>query len=485
MIKAIFSLSILLTVTSALSAQDCHCSDEFQFLVRYMEKNYAGFRDKGTGENRFSYDSVTADIAVRAALVRKPGFCVALMKEWLRFFRDGHNYITTASANADQPASANTTGAEPVEVIRLTPQTLSLLKARRKGVEGIYHTSDSTYTIAIIQNKTADRDYAGVIVTSRAPTWKRGQVKLELRQIDGQRFMACGYLRDHSIDPEIFHFDGRSFGDGVWIRDGTPAARALGDRSQAALATHGRSPAVQQQWQTVQARRISAQTYYIGIGSFDESNTWPVDSLFHADSAILASVPNLILDLRGNDGGSDFVYSPLLPWLYSGPVTMAGIDVLATDDNVKGWAALLEAKDIPEANKMKLRRIIAQMQSMPGQRVEIYHGDTVRLPEIRPFPQKIVVLIDGDCASSAEQFLLGAMQSRKVTLMGQHTAGILDYANVRDVALPCLPFILHYATTRSQWIDAGKGIDNVGIKPQVVLGANQDWVEEARRYLEK
>jgi len=440
-----------------------------------MEKNYAGFRDKGTGENRFSYDSVTADIATRAALVRKPGFCVALMKEWLSFFRDRHNYITAASANADQPASANTTGADPVEVIRLTPQTLSLLRALRKGVEGIYHTSDSTYTIAIIQNKTADRDYAGVIVTSRAPTWKRGQVKLELRQIDARRFMACGYLRDHSIDPEIFHFDGGSFGDGVWVRDGTPAVRAISNQSVA----------VQQQWQTVQARRISDKTYYIGIGSFDESNTWPVDSLFHADSAILASVPNLILDLRGNDGGSDFVYSPLLPWLYSDPVTVAGIDVLATDDNVKGWTALLAVKDIPEANKVTLRRIIAQMQSMSGQRVEIYHGDTVRLREIRPFPQKIVVLIDGDCASSAEQFLLVAMQSRKVTLMGQHTAGVLDYANVRDVALPCLPFILHYATTRSQWVDAGKGIDNVGIKPQVMLGANQDWVEEARRYLEK
>jgi hypothetical protein len=475
MTRFIFFLSVLLAFALTVSAQDCHCSDEFQFLVRYMEKNYAGFRDKGTGENRFSYDSVTADIATRAALVRKPGFCVALMKEWLGFFRDGHNYITAASANADQPASASTAGAEPVEVIRLTPQTLSLLRARRKGVEGIYHTSDSTYTIAIIQNKTADRDYAGVIVTSRAPTWKRGQVKLELRRMDAMHFMACGYLRDHSIDPEIFHFDGGSFGDGVWIRDGTPAARGIKNRSAA----------VQQQWQTVQARRISGKTYYIGIGSFDESNTWPVDSLFHVDSAILASVPNLILDLRGNNGGSDFVYSPLLPWLYSGPVTVAGIDVLATDDNVKGWAALLEAKDIPEANKETLRRIITQMQSMPGQRVEIFHGDTVRLPEIRPFPQKIAVLIDGDCASSAEQFLLVAMQSRKVTLMGQHTAGVLDYANVRDVALPCLPFILHYATTRSQWVDAGKGIDNVGIKPQVMLGANQDWVEEARRYLEK
>jgi Peptidase family S41 len=471
----LFPFFILLGFAPDLSAQDCQCPDEFQFLIRYMEKNYAGYRDKAMGEKRFAYDSVTADMVTRAATVRKPAFCVALMKEWLVFFRDGHNYITPASANVDQPASASTPAADAGEVIRLAPQLLALLKTRRTGVEGIYHTSDSTYTIAIVQNKTGDRDYAGVIVSSKAPTWKKGQVKLELRRLDGRRFIACGYLRDHSVDPEILTFDGRIFGDGIWIRDGTSGAWIAGHQS----------PAAQLQWQAVQARRLSDKTYYIGIGSFDESNTWSVDSLFHVDSTILASVPNLILDLRGNGGGSDFVYSPLRAWLYSGPIINSGIDVLATADNARSWAALLDAKDIPDANKVTLRRIIEQMQGHNGQMVEIYHADTVALSGRRPFPQRIAVLINGECASSAEQFLMEAMQSRKVTLMGQPTAGILDYANVRDVALPCLPFVLHYATTRSQRVDAGKGIDNVGIRPQVMLGANQDWVEEARRYLEK
>jgi len=484
MIKAVFLFSVLLGFAWELCAQDCQCSDEFQFLIRYMERNYAGYRDKAMGEKRFSYDSVTADVVTRAATVGRPVFCVALMKEWLEFFRDGHNYITAAAGSADRPAAADggqaaasvpAPLADAGEVIRLAPQLLSFLKTRRTGVEGIYHTSDSTYTIAIVQNKTADRDYAGVIVTSKAPTWKKGQVKLELRRLDGRRLIACGYLRDHSADPEILTFDGRSFGDGIWIRDGTSGGQVAGHRS----------PAAQLQWQPVQARRLSDKTYYIGIGSFDESNSWPVDSLFHADSAILAAVPNLILDLRGNGGGSDFVYSPLRAWLYTQPIVAAGVDVLATDDNIKGWAALLEAKDIPEANKETLRRIIGQMEGRNGRMVEIFHADTVALSGVRPFPQKIVVLINADCASSTEQFLLEAIQSRKVTLMGQPTAGVLDYANVRDVALPCWPFVLHYATTRSQRVDAGKGIDNVGIRPPVMLGANQDWVEEARRFLEK
>jgi hypothetical protein len=460
MIKTIFLLSFLLTVAPALSAQDCHCTEEFQFVKGYMEKNYAGFRDKVTPDTRGRYDSVSADIGKRIGLVHNPAYCIGLIKEWLGFFRDGHNYINAIAGKAIRPG--------PVEVIRLSPQMLVLLKARRKGVEGIYHTSDSTYTIAIVRSKKTDRDFAGVIVSSRAASWKPGQVKLELLRIDDTHFLACSYLRDHSIDPESYRFDGQSLGGGIWIRDGTRGPKV-----------------VQQQWPAVQARRLSATTYYIGIGTFDETNAVAVDSLVQADSAVLATVPNLVLDLRGNSGGSDFVASPLWPWIYAGPVFGNGIDVLATDDNVKGWSALLAVKDIPDDSKDYLRGVIARMQAQPGQLVNVTEDESVTLPEVRPFPKKIVVLINGDCASSAEQFILGVMQSRKVTVMGQHTAGILDYANVRDVALPCLPFTLHYATSRSRRVDLGKGIDNVGIQPDVLLAADKDWVEEARGYLEK
>jgi Peptidase family S41 len=460
MIKVIFFLSFLLAVGPALSAQNCHCTEEFQFVKGYMEKNYAGFRDKVTPDTRGRYDSMSTDMARRIGLVHNPAYCIGLIKEWLGFFRDGHNYINAIVGKAIRPG--------PVEVIRLSPQTLAMLRQRRKGVEGIYHISDSTYKIAIIKSKTNDRDFAGVIVSSRVASWKPGQVKLELLRVDDTHFLACSYLRDHSINPESYLFDGQSLGGGIWTRDGS------------------RGPTVgQQQWPDVQSRRLSAKTYYIGIGTFDESNAVAVDSLVHADSAVLATVPNLILDLRGNGGGSDFVASPLWPWIYTGPVFAVGVDVLATDDNVKGWSTLLEAKDIPEPDKAYLRGIISRMQAQHGQLISVNEDETVTLPEVRPFPKKIVVLINGDCASSAEEFLLRAMQSRKVTLMGQRTAGILDYANVRAVKLPCLPFTLHYATSRSRRLDLGKGIDNVGIQPDVLLAADKDWVEEARGYLEK
>jgi hypothetical protein len=459
MIKLICSLGILLFFAKVSTAQNCHCSDEFLFLKGFMEKNYVGFGDKVRPDTRLRYDSVSAEVGRRAVAETRPVFCLALLKGWLGFFRDDHNYIT---GSPEKPSAS-----DAAEVVRINPKVLALLKGRRKGIEGVYHTADSAYKIVILKNTKNGRDYTGVILSSRVPAWKRGQVKLELKRVDARHFLAAAYLRNHNVDAENLLFDGESFSDDSWIREGAAPRRP------------------RQQWPAVQARSISDKTFYIGIGSFDENNTVAVDSLFRADDSILRSTPNLILDIRGNGGGSDFVYDPILPWLYSNPIFAAGVSVRATDDNIKGWSALLDEKDIPESGKQYLRRIITQMQGYSGELREIAADQTVTLPEVRPFPEKVVLLINGDCASSAEQFILETMQSRKVTLMGRSTRGVLDYANVRVAAFPCLPLALNYATTRSRRVDMGKGIDNVGIKPEIVLAMDQDWILEARNYLEK
>jgi hypothetical protein len=68
--------------------------------------------------------------------------------------------------------------------------------------------------------------------------------------------------------------------------------------------------------------------------------------------------------------------------------------------------------------------------------------------------------------------------------MGENTAGILDYANMREQKFKCYPYTLNYSTTRSRMIDIGKGIDNIGIPPHIYLNEEQDWVEEALMWLE-
>jgi len=466
--KFLCPLLALVLLSARSSAQSCNCRDEFRYLQRYMEQNYAGFKDKATAGNRAAYDSTTASVNHRAAQSSKPLFCLALMREWLNFFRDRHNTIS-------QNAKVDPTNGGGEEIL-LTPAILASLRRRHEkiaehgameDVQGIYYFGDSTYKIAIIKSKTADRDYAGVMLDSRAPTWKPGQVKLELVQSRPGHFVAIAYLFDHTATIEDLAFDGSSFNDGEWFREGSAAPNARGHRPDLA------------------ARQLSPQTFYIGIGTFDESNAAAIDSLFRANSVLLRTIPNLVLDLRGNGGGSDFAYQPLAPLIYTDPVHGIGVDVLATSDNVRTWSALLDDKYITGWTRYSIQNTITAMKGHLGQLIAVSPDRVATLREVRPYPQRVAVLIDGDCASTTEQFLLEAAQSSKVTLMGRHTAGVLDYSNVREQPFDCLPFTLHYATTRSRRIDQGKGIDNTGIQPAVVLGDDVDWVEAAKKYLEE
>jgi hypothetical protein len=467
--KFLCPLLALVLLSAGSSAQPCNCRDEFRYLQRYMEQNYAGFKDKVTAGNHAAYDSTTAAVYHRAARTSKPLFCLALLQEWLNFFRDRH---TTISQNV-KVGSANGGG----EDLPLTPSMLASLRRHdgkdtgrgaMEDVQGVYYFGDSTYKIAIVKSKTADRDYAGVMLDSRAPTWKPGQVKLELAQSRPGHFVVIAYLRDHSATVEDFVFDGVSFNDGEWFREGSAAPRqARGHRPD------------------LVARQLSPQTFYIGIGSFDESNAAAIDSLFRTDSVLLRTIPNLVLDLRGNGGGSDFAYQPLTPLIYTDPVHGIGVDVLATSDNVRSWSALLDDKYITGWTRYSIQNTITAMKGHLGQLIAVTPDRVATLRDVRPYPQRLAVLIDGDCASTTEQFLLEAVQSSKVTLMGRHTAGILDYSNVREQPFDCLPFTLYYATTRSRRIDQGKGIDNTGIQPAVVLGDDVDWVEAARKFLEE
>ena len=93
--------------------------------------------------------------------------------------------------------------------------------------------------------------------------------------------------------------------------------------------------------------------------------------------------------------------------------------------------------------------------------------------------------MDKGCGSTAEEFLLAARQSKKVILMGQPSAGVLDYANMRGAKMQQLPYALYYATSRSRRVDIGEGIDNKGIMPQILLGSQEDWVETVQDYLEE
>lgn len=466
LVLRIVAFSVLCCFPLACYTQDCDCEAASLFLKQQVENNYSGFKDKTQGENKRLYDDLTAQLLAKAKTTTKLHYCIGLQKEWLSFFRDGHIRVDENQVPVVNDSVQLLKMIQETEHITLKKQTLKKLKSQ-KGIEGIYSTVDSTYTIALIKQQSEYRDYVGIIVQSKSPTWKEGEVKLELKSIGNDNYIAYAYYRDHSGHVTNYHFDGTSLNNGAWIK--------MGAKKQESLF----------QWKPVDARKLSDSTLYLQIGSFDPWNATAIDSIIQEKAPLLQSLPNLIIDVRTNEGGADFAYAPLIPYIYSQPIKGIGVDVLASEDNINAWLAILKEPDLPESTKDAILRMTGIMKKNIGGFVSIVPDDTLALDEVKPYPKQVVILIDGRCASTTEQFLFNATQSSKVTVMGKPTKGVIDYANVRDVTFPDSPIILSYATTRSRRIDQGMAVDGVGIQPAITLNEKEDWIEAAIRFLEK
>lgn len=229
---------------------------------------------------------------------------------------------------------------------------------------------------------------------------------------------------------------------------------------------------------------IGNGTALLRLGSFDQRYKPAVDSLIANHRARLLSTPYLVIDVRRNGGGWTGAYESVIPLLYTDPIFVHGMEAWASEGNIAYMRSLLEADGIAEAIKRQIRALLPRMEANPGEFVVISEDREIRLDTVYPMPRAVAVLIGRWCASSCEQFVLDARQSRKVTVIGaDNTGGFLDYGNVRRVELPSGRRRLQVPTARSRRLPE-MPLDRIGIAPEVRLPDGEtDPVAFARRFL--
>lgn len=445
-------------------AQSCNCNQEFIQVVNKIEKSYAGFNDKVNSKTKASYDQHTKSALDQSKRVSKPAYCLSLINNWLTFFKDGHLQIGRDRISKDKEKVALQKRIDSAEFLKLSEKEIETLR-RSKGLIGIYLNEDSTSEIAVVKNKNDFRDYAGIVISAKTGNWLPGQVILELKH---GKDTLDGILYDRYHIPNNVSLPAKTNGLGNWQRVGTQRT-VITDQIGKAL---------------VSSKLLSEKTLYLKISTFNQSNAKNIDSLFKVNKALLNKTPNLILDLRNNGGGADFSYNPIVPYLYTNPYKSIGADLLATDDNINGWLALTRTEGLPADQITSIHKVVEKMKAHQGELFNFNEDQTQSLDGISSYPKKVIILINENCGSTTEEFLFLAKQSTKVTLMGNRTAGVLDYANMRGAEFSCMPYMLFWATTRSRRIDIGLGIDNVGIQPAVFLAKDDDWIAKAKRYAE-
>lgn len=80
-------------------------------------------------------------------------------------------------------------------------------------------------------------------------------------------------------------------------------------------------------------KQLNKTTLYIRIPSFNQKYKEAVDSIFITQRETILATKNLIIDIRENGGGSDDTYSTIIPYLYTNPIRIVGVEFFSTKLN--------------------------------------------------------------------------------------------------------------------------------------------------------
>ena len=207
---------------------------------------------------------------------------------------------------------------------------------------------------------------------------------------------------------------------------------------------------------------------------------------------------NLILDIRGNGGGSDSFFDPYWELLYDHEGAQAGIEYRNTSTNrdvflgymqergltdeyikrVKSFLSLTNHLDYIPFQLVQKILTLAYLNPSPSQQDmdKLLSGLSEKEYSTIPFQcskvdasvRKAALIIDNGVASSGEQLVRQIrLTSDRTTIYGRdNTAGCLDYSNIAEPEMPNCQYAFTCPMTRIMGLP-DTGIDDIGMPPDV------------------
>ena len=234
-------------------------------------------------------------------------------------------------------------------------------------------------------------------------------------------------------------------------------------------------------------KQLSKKTTLIRLPDFGYDKVERINKFINNNKVLLENSQNLIIDIRGNIGGTDMAYKKLLPFVVTNPIRITGVEYLATQNLIDELQKFLnENKDVDNTDRENFEREIKLFKNNLGHFVNTDETEikVIKIEPANKSPKQIVIIVDENVASSAENFVYKARQSKKVKILGRPTAGVFDYGAVRPYKFECEKYQLYLPTFRSLRLP-DYPIDNIGLQPDIYLDKSvKNWIEFAKEYLE-
>ncbi len=441
---------------------DCECKTSIINLSNKVENEYPGFIDKV--EDSVLYKNFKNNLIKRAENT-KEGDCFEILQEYVKYFKDGHLQISSNQVDNDE--------LQVIETIKMkfTDYKKQVIISEDK-LAGIW--TSGKYKVGILK---IDTIYHALIFDCEYDNWNEGEVKFKIYP----NRQAVIYNRNH-----ILSFDSVQIVDNVAIKFLDLGMTFIKDFPES---YNTNTDSIVQRALGFYLDKLSEQTLLLRLSSFDYSNVKKVTKLIEKNHALIVSHKNLIIDVRGNGGGTDYCFRPILPYIYSNPVRHLGAEYLVTQtliSELENWCNTADKEKYSEEIedvKSDLKRMEGKIGQFIPYNAESNFGFTER-DSIFSFPQRVAILVDGRCASSTEKLVLIAKQSKKVKILGTPTYGAIDYVSVREFEFDCSNYKLYMPTVRMMRLPEYP-LDNIGIQPDIYMDKFvEDWIEYAKEYIE-
>jgi C-terminal processing protease CtpA/Prc len=212
------------------------------------------------------------------------------------------------------------------------------------------------------------------------------------------------------------------------------------------------------------------------IPSHDPAQARLLNTLVRTHVEAIRSRSLLIVDLRGNEGGGAFTTRSLHPFIVTTELRPTPYD--------SGAAVMLSSPaQITYARRFTgtdtsafVRSLVARLEANAGSLVPLEETPPPSPPPAEPSVAgnwRVVVLVDRGTISAAEVLVLRALRSARAVVVGEPTAGALDYQSVQVLSLGTgYPrWSLGYPTITAHADLPRRGMRGKGIQPQVHI----DW----------
>lgn len=474
--KQILKLSslfcLLLLPFLSLQAQNCNCGESFVKAVEAYEENYSLFIYKVTDDNRNLYKAHTDLMRQNAKEITSKIECKSIIEQWLQFFRDGHTYIL----NSTEPETYN-------ENFKITEKQFKEDFVNKNyslnPLLGIWENGD--YTVAIIPNQKdskRERDYIGVLLKNANADWKENEVKFEMIANFGTSYQINYMLGDHSlkkttaeqINNSLIEISDLSSWRKIWPKVGNekPSNEIELKNKEFHLSYIDDIP-------------------YLRLPDFYSVERSYVDSIMQSQHEKIINSEFMIIDVRGNGGGNDATYFPVLPYVLSGPIELPTSGFWLSKYNIQmvmDYKTGNPDKKVSEYTKEEKEDYDLMMANI-GTAYFDYPEDTFTFnaDTLYSGPKKVILLTDEETASSGETFVYRTNQSEKVIVYGQNTAGVVDGFNGISKDIGCFE-VVSPSSYRAKDIKENP-IDPYGIAPDVYVDKKDDVLSYAIKHMKQ